>query len=149
MSFGPKLLAIALLLAPPPATAESLVAYRIVNGSIEEPLTKEPGNPGRGRRIVADLDRVSCLICHALPIPEEPDHGAVGPSLIAIGSRMRPGELRLRLVDPKVANADTIMPSYYRVRDLHRVDARYRGQPIYTAQEIEDVVAYLTQIKDR
>lgn len=143
-----RLLAMALALAAAPAAAQGLVPYQVLNGAIDKPLAAEPGNPGRGRRIVADLDRVSCLICHALPIPEEPDHGAVGPSLIGVGGRMTAGEIRLRLIDPKVVNPASMMPSYYRTDGLNRVQGRYRGQPIYSAQELEDVVAYLAQLKD-
>lgn len=111
--------------------------------ALEKPLTDDPGNPGRGRLIVRDTARATCLICHSLPIPEEPDQGQIGPSLAGVGSRLTPGELRMRLVDPKAVNPDTIMPSYFRTQGLHRVAEAYRGQTIYTAQQIEDVVAYL------
>ena len=113
-----------------------------------QPLTSEPGNPGRGRRIVADAENVTCLICHVLPLPEEPDMGEIGPSLIGVGDRLTEAELRQRLVDPKWLNRETIMPSYYQVDGLHRVAESYRGRTIYTAQEIEDVVAYLASLKE-
>jgi sulfur-oxidizing protein SoxX len=135
------------VLAVSPLAAEDLVSVRIANGAIDEPLTTSPGNPGRGRQIVRDMDRATCLVCHVMPIPEEPDHGAIGPSLVGVGSRFTPGQLRLRLVDPKALNPSTIMPSYYRIDGLYRVLASYRGKPIYTAQEIEDVVAYLASLK--
>ena len=131
-----------------PADAEDVVAFRIENGAIPEPLTDSPGNPARGRQIVRDMGHATCLICHAMPIPEEPDHGEIGPPLAGVGSRYTPGELRLRLVDPKSINPQTIMPSYYRVDDLYRVWGPYRDRPIYTAQQIEDVVAYLAQLRD-
>jgi sulfur-oxidizing protein SoxX len=129
------------------ASAEDVVPYKIENGAIDKPLTSEPGNPGRGRQIVRDQNHATCLICHVMPIPEEPDHGQVGPSLVGVGSRYTEGQIRLRLVDPKALNPDTIMPSYYRTADLNRVLALYRVQPIYTAQQVEDVVAYLSQLK--
>jgi L-cysteine S-thiosulfotransferase len=145
--------ALALLVGLTPVAAQErapirIEPIRIENGEIARPLTDEPGNPGRGRLIVRDTARATCLICHALPIPEEPDHGEVGPSLAGVGKRYTPGQLRLRLVDPKAINPDTIMPSYYRVENLYRVLDTYRGQPIYTAQQIEDVVAYLAQLRD-
>src|SRR5690606_39700877 len=74
----------------------------------------QPGNPVRGRQIVRDINNATCLICHAMPIPEEPDHGEIGPPLHGVGSRYTVEELRLRLVDPKAINPDTIMPSYFR-----------------------------------
>jgi sulfur-oxidizing protein SoxX len=40
------------------------------------------------------------------------------------------------------------MPSYYRVDGLHRVAQNYRGKPVLTAEQIEDVVAYLKTLKD-
>lgn len=129
------------------AASEDMVPYRIQEGAIPAPLTASPGNPARGRQIVRDLGHATCLICHAMPIPEEPDHGEIGPSLAGIGSRSTPGELRLRLVDPKALNPETIMPSYYRVDNLYRVWGPFRDRPIYTAQQIEDVVAYLTELK--
>jgi sulfur-oxidizing protein SoxX len=133
------LLALALTGFPTGAPAEGMA-----RPAMDRPLTDAPGNPGRGRLIVRDTARATCLICHSLPIPEEPDHGRIGPSLAGVGSRLTPAELRLRLVDPKAVNPDTIMPSYFRTEGLHRVAEGYRGQTIYTAQQIEDVVAYLS-----
>jgi len=112
------------------------------------PLTAAPGDPARGRAIVRDVGKASCLICHAMPIPEEPDHGGIGPSLAGIGSRASPGALRRRIVDPTADNPDSVMPAYHRVDGLERVLSRLRGQPIYTAQEVEDVVAYLATLTD-
>ena len=132
-----------------PAAAQDLAPYRVEGLSIPEPLTDSPGNPDRGRQIVRDITNATCLICHAMPIPEEPDHGNIGPPLDGVGSRYDAGELRLRLVDPKAINPDTIMPSYYRTEGLYRVREQFRGRPIYTAQQIEDVVAYLTTLKDQ
>jgi sulfur-oxidizing protein SoxX len=142
-----SLLAVAALASS--AHADDLVAYVVSSGAIKEPLTSTPGNPALGRRIVSDLAHASCLICHAMPIPEEPDHGAIGPSLRGVGSRYSRGELRLRLVDPKAFNPDTIMPSYYRVSGQHRVQSSYAGRPIYSAQQVEDVVAYLASLKEK
>ncbi|MGV3651316.1 MAG: sulfur oxidation c-type cytochrome SoxX [Devosia sp.] len=134
-------------MASPAAQAEALVPVEIVDGGIAAPLTSVPGSPERGRMIVRDLSKASCLICHAMPIPEEPDHGQIGPPLDGIGSAYSVPELRLRLVDPKAINPETLMPSYYRIEGLTGVLARYAGQPIYTAQEVEDVVAYLATLK--
>jgi L-cysteine S-thiosulfotransferase len=126
---------------------DELVDYRIVNGAIPEPLTDQPGDPERGRRIVLDREGGDCIICHAMPLPQRQFHGTIGPPLDSVGERYTAGELRLRLVDPKAFNPDTIMPAYYRVERLHRVRERYRGTPILTSQQIEDVVAYLLTLK--
>jgi sulfur-oxidizing protein SoxX len=127
--------------------AEELVAYTRVGNAIPQSLTGQPGNPERGWQTMRDLDNVTCLICHSVPIGNEPDQGAIGPPLAGVGSRYSEGELRLRLVNPKAFNPDTIMPAYYRVEGLTRVLQQYRDKTIYTAQQIEDVVAYLVQLK--
>ena len=124
-------------------SSDTLVAYRILNGAIPEPLTAQPGDPERGRRVVLDRDGGDCLVCHAMPLPQRQFHGTVGPPLDGIGSRASAGALRLRLVDPKAINPETIMPAYYKVAEFHRILERYRDRPILTAQHIEDVIAYL------
>ena len=131
-----------------PATGQPVSAYEVVDMAIPEPLTDVVGNPGRGRQIVRDINRATCLICHSMPIPEEPDHGNIGPPLHGVGSRLSPGELRLRLVDSQQINPDTIMPSYHRVDGFERVLGEFAGRPIYTAQQIEDVVAYLSSLRE-
>jgi L-cysteine S-thiosulfotransferase len=124
-----------------------LVGYRIVNGAIPEPLTDPPGDPERGRRIALDREGGDCTICHAMPLPQRQFHGTIGPPLDGVGDRYTAGELRLRLVDPKAFNPETIMPAYYRVEGFHRVRERYRGKPILTTQQVEDVVAYLLTLR--
>jgi sulfur-oxidizing protein SoxX len=131
----------------PPQGHGPFVDYRIVNGAIPEPLTDQLGDPERGRRIVLDREAGDCTICHAMPLPQRQFHGTIGPPLDGVGSRYSAGELRLRLVDPKTFNPDTVMPAYHRVEGLHRVHERYRGQPILTAQQVEDVVAYLLTLQ--
>ena len=83
-----------------------------------------------------------------MPLPQREFHGTVGPPLDGTGRRTTPGALRLRLVDPKALNAETIMPAYYKVAGLHRVLDRYRAKPILTAQQIEDVIAYLLTLTE-
>ena len=125
------------------AAADELPGYRVENLAIPESLTGRAGDPSRGERIVRDPDRATCLICHAVPIEGEPDPGNIGPVLHGVASRYTAGELRLRLVEPKRLNPDTVMPSYYARDGLHRVAPEYRDRPIYSARDIEDVVAYL------
>jgi sulfur-oxidizing protein SoxX len=142
----------ALALATGNGTAQergSVVDYRIVLGAIPEPLTDQSGDADRGRRIALDREGGDCTICHAMPLPQRQFHGTIGPPLDGVGDRYTAGEVRLRLVDPKVFNPDTIMPAYHRVEGLHHVRERYRGQPILTAQQFEDVVAYLLTLRNR
>ncbi|MCY4459317.1 MAG: sulfur oxidation c-type cytochrome SoxX [Albidovulum sp.] len=130
------------------AIAQESTPIIIEDYAIETSLTGQAGNPERGERIVRDADNATCLICHSLPIAGEPDPGDIGPPLEGIGGRYSAGELRLRLVDPKALNPDTVMPSYFRVEGLRKVAPEYKGRPIYSAQDVEDVVAYLMTLVD-
>jgi len=82
-----------------------------------------------------------------MPIPEQQFHGNLGPSLVGVGERYDEGELRLRVVDAKVVNPDTTMPAFYRSSGLHRVLKKFQGKTILAAQDVEDIVAYLTTLK--
>jgi sulfur-oxidizing protein SoxX len=131
----------------PVRAQESLRPYEIVGNAIPKSLTGSPGDPERGRAIVVKRES-TCLLCHSGPFPEQRFQGDLSPSLKGAGSRWSEGELRLRLVDASRLNPATIMPSYYRLDGLHRVAQNYRGKPVLTAEQIEDVVAYLMTLKD-
>ena len=45
-------------------------------------------------------------------------------------------------------NPDTIMPPYYRTTGLQRVAKAFDGKTILTAEQVEDVVAYLATLKE-
>ena len=89
----------------------------------------------------------NCLACHKLPIPEQPFHGEVGPDLSEVGGTYNAGELRLRIVDPKSLNPATIMPAFYKTEGLNRVAKKFQGKTILTAQQVEDIIAYLVTLK--
>src|SRR5919201_1807695 len=91
---------VAMLLSGVVYSDDRLASYRIVDGAIPAPLTDQPGDPERGRRIVLDRDGGDCTICHAMPLPQREFHGTIGPPLDGIGSRATAGVIRLRLVDP-------------------------------------------------
>ena len=105
------------------------------------------GDPARGRATVADRQVGLCLLCHSAPIPEERFQGDLAPSLEGVGRRLSEAELRQRLVDPAALNPKTIMPSYYKSEGLARVAPAFRGKAILSAQQIDDVVAYLATLK--
>ena len=73
--------------------------------------------------------------------------GNLAPPLGGAGARLSEGQLRLRIVDSMRLNPQTIMPSYYRVDGLNQVAAALRGKPVLTAQQVEDVVAYLLTLR--
>jgi len=129
------------------ALALALAGPAMAQG-MPEPLTAEPGDAARGRAIVADRTRGLCLLCHAGPIPEERFQGNLAPGLAGAGARHDAAGLRLRLVDSRRLNPDSIMPSYGRSEGLHRVTPALRGRTILSAQEIEDVVAYLLTLRE-
>jgi sulfur-oxidizing protein SoxX len=116
--------------------------------AMPKPLTGEPGDAARGRAIVANRTVGLCLLCHSGPIPEERFQGNLAPSLAGAGSRSTPAQLRLRIVDAARLNPDTIMPPYFKVDGLSRVAKTFQGKTILSAQQIEDVVAYLATLKD-
>ena len=128
--------------------AGALLPYQIVGDAIPASLTGVTGDAARGRAIMLDRRLGACLLCHSGPFSEEKFQGNLGPDLSAVGSRWSPGQVRLRLVDATRLNPDTIMPSYYRVDGLTRVGDAWRGKPILSAQQIEDVVAFLSTLKD-
>ena len=76
-------------------------------------------------------------------------HGQIGPPLDGLTERYTEGELRLIVVDPKIAfpDANTIMPAFHKNDGLHRVIKDCVGYVMMSAQQIEDVVAYLMTIK--
>lgn len=125
----------------------SLVPYRVVDGSIPQPLAAA-GDARRGEAVVLDRNLSSCVLCHVVPDPEGRPMGNIAPPLAGVGSRLDEGRMRLRMVDSTLVNSQSIMPPYYRVGNLHQVAPAWRGKPILDAQQIEDVVAYLLGLKD-
>ncbi len=116
--------------------------------TIPQSLTGTRGDPARGRAIVASRQVGLCLLCHSGPFPEERLQGDLAPPLAGAGSRLSEGQLRLRIVDSGRVNPATIMPAYHRTDGLVRVAPAWRGKPILTAEQIEDVVAFLTTLTD-
>jgi len=140
-------LAAAMVLLAQAADAE-VARYEIVGDAIPAPLAGLAGDAGRGRKLVVDRETGNCLICHQIPITGEPSQGDLAPSLAGVGGRLTVGQIRLRLVDQSRLNPATLMPPYHRVDQLTRVAARLQNKPVFTAQEIEDVVAWLATLKD-
>jgi sulfur-oxidizing protein SoxX len=131
------------------ALAEAaLRPYMIVGDAIPASLTGSGGNPERGRAIVLNRQIGLCLLCHTGPFPEERFQGTLAPDLKGAGARATEGQLRLRIVDASKLKPDTIMPPYYRVDGLDRVAPAFQGKPILTAEQIEDVVAYLMTLRE-
>jgi sulfur-oxidizing protein SoxX len=143
----PAFAALALLCCAAQPAAQ-VAPFVLTDDAIVAPLAGLAGDVARGAAVVRNRETANCLICHAIPDARERFMGDVGPPLAGVGSRLTQGQLRLRLVDPTLLNPAAVMPAYHRVAGLVNVDPRHRGQPVLTAQEIEDVVAYLATLKD-
>jgi len=128
--------------------AQGAMPYAVVGDAIPKPLTDKPGDAARGRAIVANRSVGLCLLCHSGPIAEERFQGDLAPSLAGAGGRWSVAQLRLRIADGARLNPDTIMPPYYRTTGLQRVAKPFEGKTILTAEQIEDVVAYLATLKE-
>jgi sulfur-oxidizing protein SoxX len=116
--------------------------------ALPQSLTGAPGDPARGRAIVANRQVGLCLLCHSGPFPDERFQGELGPDLRGAGARWTEGQLRLRIVDSSRINPASIMPAYHRTEGLTRVTPAFRGKPILSAEQVEDVVAFLMTLKE-
>ena len=123
------------------------VGNAFAGDSIPASLTGAKGDPARGRAIVANRQVGLCLLCHSGPFPEERFQGNLAPDLTAVGARLSEGQIRQRIADPTKVNPQSIMPAYYKSEGLVRVAPAYRGKTVLTAEQIEDIVAYLSTLK--
>jgi len=139
---------VALTAAPSAAEGSGLRPFIVVGDAIPQPLTEARGDPARGRALVMQRQTGLCLLCHSGPFPEERFQGTMAPDLAGAGARWSEGQLRLRLVDSRRINPATIMPSYYNIDGLTRVGPAWRGKPVLTAEQIEDVVAFLMTLQN-
>ncbi len=110
-------------------------------------LTAQPADAARGRALVANRQQSLCLLCHAAPIAEDRAQGNLAPPLDGVGARLTKEQLRQRLIDSQKINPASIMPPYFRADGLNRVAASQQGRTLFTAQQLEDVVAYLQSLK--
>ena len=129
------------------ATATAITSPVVVGDGIPESLTGIPGDAANGRTIVATRQVGLCLLCHTGQVPEEKFQGTLAPDLSGAGSRLTTAQLRLRMVDSRRINPSSIMPAYFRSDGLSRVGTQWQGKTILSAQQVEDVVAYLATLK--
>jgi sulfur-oxidizing protein SoxX len=124
------------------------VSYEVVGDGIPQPLSVAPGDAERGRALVASRQTGLCLLCHSAPIVEERFQGNLATNLAGAGTRWSEAQLRLRVVDARRLNPLTPMPAYHRTDGLQRVGAAWQGKPVLSAQQVEDVVAYLRTLRE-
>jgi sulfur-oxidizing protein SoxX len=129
------------------------VAWQAVGDGIPEPLAGLRGDAGRGAALVADRGRTLCLLCHQAPVsgPHAPAalQGNLSTDLRGAGSRWTTAQLRLRVADSRHLNPASPMPTMHPPRADAAADAQarvapaWRGRPVLSAQELEDIVAWL------
>jgi len=132
------------------AADSSATAYHVEGDAIPDSLTGQPGDAARGAELIRERHKSLCVLCHSGPFPDPHLQGTLAPDLTGVASRLSAGQLRLRIVDMKRLNPDSIMPTYYSIMSddgTTRVARQWRGKPILSAGEIEDLVAYLQTLR--
>jgi sulfur-oxidizing protein SoxX len=148
----PAVIAGVALMAASAATAETVApdSIPIEDMVLKVSLTGEPGDPTAGREAFADRKKGNCLACHAnADLSDQLFHGEVGPVLDGVGDRYSEDELRAIVVNSKaVFGEQSIMPGFYTMKVGIHVAEKHKGKTILSAQEVEDVVAYLMTLKE-
>ena len=131
-----------------PPVPEPYCKWEMVNYSIPSPLCGLKGDAARGVKIVSDAAKGNCLACHQLPIEGVEAFGTIAPALAGVSNRLGEAQLRLRVVDSRHLNPNSIMPGFYRDPSLiNRPGKLYVGRTFLAAQDVEDVIAYLVTLK--
>ena len=142
------------------AVAAEEVAPTAVNytdGTVEQSLSGKAGDPANGRIIVGDKRQGNCVACHMVSdLADVPFHGEIGPMLDGAGDRWSEAELRGIVANAKIMFEGSMMPAFYKTEGFTRPGNAYTGKaadpesfgPLLSAQQIEDVVAYLVTLKD-
>jgi len=140
---------IALLASGTHAETVSPKDVKFADGTVETSLTGERGDPAVGRVVFANRKLGNCLACHMNEdLSEQSFHGEVGPPLDGVSDRWSEAELRGIVSNSKLMFEDTIMPGFYVDSGFTRPLQKFAGKPILTAQQVEDVVAYLMTLKE-
>ena len=98
----------------------------------------------------------NCVACHQIAaMPEVEFQGNIGPDLDGAADRWSEAQLRGLVSNAKMTFDGTFMPAFYKTEGYIRPGAAYSGKapegelpPILSAQQVEDVVAYLLTLKE-
>ena len=140
-----------------PLAAEDVAPTNVAftDGAVEQSLSGAAGDVEAGRQIM-NRGAGNCIACHAVTDLESLGfHGNIGPSLDGVADRWSEAELRGIVANAKEMFPGTMMPSFYRTTDFIRPGNAFTGkaaegelEPLLTAQQVEDVVAYLQTLKE-
>jgi len=111
------------------------------------PLTQSIGDGDEGMQVFQSREQGHCVLCHQIQNLNAEFQGNLGPDLTEVGARLTPGQIRLRIIDYERVLSGVTMPSYYRIHDLNQVGDDYENQSVLTAQQVEDLVAFLSEQK--
>lgn len=143
-----------------PAFAQTVLPSDVIydDGAVAVSLSGVAGDAANGRKIVGDKKQGNCVACHAVSdlAKDVPFHGEIGPMLDGVGDRWSEPELRGIVANAKNMFGDSIMPSFYKTEGFIRPGKRFTGKAadetftsLLTAQQVEDVVAYLSTLKEQ
>ena len=150
--------AAAALAAATSAGAESVAPGGVAfdeYGAVAASLSGVAGDPENGAKMM-NKGKGNCIACHLTPsLAHLPFHGEVGPVLEFPADVWSEAELRGIVTDAKRTFDGSMMPSFYKEGGFVRPGDKFSGKAgaeplptILTAQEIEDVVAYLLTLKE-
>lgn len=125
-------------------------------GAVAQSLSGQPGDATAGAKIMTTAALGNCVACHvigAMPAVEFP--GNIAPPLDGAADRWSEAQLRGIVSNAKMTFEGSFMPAFYKSTGYIRPGDAYTGKaaqeplpPILTAQQVEDVVAYLLTLKD-
>jgi sulfur-oxidizing protein SoxX len=124
-------------------------------GAVAASLSGAPGNPENGAKVMTTNAKGNCVACHLIEsMPGVQFPGNIAPPLDGVADRYNEAQLRGLVANAKMTFDGTFMPAFYKTDGFIRPGNAYTGKapegalpPILTAQEIEDVVAYLVTLK--
>lgn len=154
----PAVLALALAAATAMPAASETAPTEVVfaDGAVEVSLSGTPGNPEEGVKVMTTAALGNCVACHQIAaLPDVQFPGDIGPALDGAADRWTEAELRGIVTNAKMTFEGSFMPAFYKTEGFIRPGDGYSGKapeaalpPILTAQQIEDVVAYLLTLKE-